>query len=155
MINKIEAKCRCSGTNCSSIEGGNCTVREYGSFRIDQCESSCPLECDAVSYVTEKYSIYFSLNPVSLSDQDKLSEFFKEKLNSTNTSVKEMESRFLDLFLFYERLDETVISENAKMSLTEFISDNGGIAGLFLGISLLSFVEILELICEFYFIILG
>jgi len=107
-----------------------------------------------VTYQTQKHSNYFSINPVGKSDQEKLREFFKVKLNLRNVSASNMERRFLDLYVFNERTEETVISENAKMTLTELISSIGGIGGLFLGISLLSFVEILELIFEVLFIVL-
>ncbi len=107
-----------------------------------------------VTYQTHKHSNYFSINPVSKRDHEKLKEFFEVKLNLRNVSASNMEKRFLDLYVFNERTEETVISENAKMTLTELISSIGGIGGLFLGISLLSFVEILELIFEVLFIVL-
>jgi hypothetical protein len=152
LINHIADTCRCSETDCAS--NSNCTIREFGNYDIHQCGRWCPLECDMVTYQTHKHSNYFSINPVSKRDHEKLKEFFEVKLNLRNVSASNMEKRFLDLYVFNERTEETVISENAKMTLTELISSIGGIGGLFLGISLLSFVEILELIFEVLFIVL-
>ena len=80
-------------------------------------------------------------------DNDSLKRFFRSR-NITFKNDAEMQKHFLDLFIFYENIDQKEITERAKMSGTELISSTGGILGLFLGLSLLSLVEILEFFYE-------
>lgn len=86
-------------------------------------------------------------------DKANLKEFF-QKRNKTFGTDSQMQRRFLDLFIFYESIDQKEITEKAKMSGTDFISATGGILGLFLGLSLLSLVEIFEFLYELLHIFL-
>jgi energy-converting hydrogenase Eha subunit G len=50
--------------------------------------------------------------------------------------------------IFYNDLRETVITENVKISMADLISSIGGTLGLFVGMSLLSSIEILEILVQ-------
>ena len=66
----------------------------------------------------------------------------------------EYKSRALALNIYFKTLQYTLITESAKSSIVELFSNIGGTLGLFLGISLLSFVEIIELVLEILFVFL-
>ena len=48
----------------------------------------------------------------------------------------------------FKNLEYTSIEQLAKMSLSDLISNIGGNLGLFIGISFLSFAEIIEILIE-------
>lgn len=48
--------------------------------------------------------------------------------------------------IFFEELNYEVISEEASYELVNFVSDLGGSLGLWIGMSVLSFAEIFELL---------
>jgi hypothetical protein len=52
------------------------------------------------------------------------------------------------VYVYYEDLKYTLISQSPKTDTLSLISNIGGILGLLLGISFLSFIEILEIIIE-------
>ena len=56
----------------------------------------------------------------------------------------------IKLKIYYRELKYLLISQQAKMELVDLISEIGGLFGLCLGASFLSFVEFLEIIIEFF-----
>jgi hypothetical protein len=93
-------------------------------------ESECPLECDSI-----KYEISHSFNKFSIK-------------NETSSS-----SERVQFSVYYEKPEYTVIDQIAQMTVFDLISNIGGNLGLFIGISFLSFAEIIELLVEIIFII--
>jgi len=63
-------------------------------------------------------------------------------------TLENIANHYIRLYVYYKDLKYTLISENAKTEPFNFVSNIGGILGLFLGISFLSFIEILEVIYE-------
>ena len=49
------------------------------------------------------------------------------------------------LVIFYDEMKESKISQEIKYHLTDLISNIGGTLSLFLGLSFLSFIEIIEI----------
>ena len=97
---------------------------EFLSFNLkNYCGPKCPLECDYVQYNTE--SSYANMK-------------YSGDLHEKNTN--------LSLSVFYDSTSYTTIEEMAKTDLIDLIANIGGTLGLFLGISVLSFVEIFQLI---------
>lgn len=115
----------------------------YRSF----CLSQCPLECETVSFTYKKESWPLDENAVSSLYYNRTKDF----LESTNSSysihsVGSLKRTILDVYFYYEDLSYTEITQIPKMSVTNLISDIGGTFGLFLGLSLLSLVEIAHII---------
>jgi len=92
-------------------------------------ESDCPLECDSI-----KYEISHSFNKLIIK-------------NETSLSNK------VQFIVYYERPEYTVIDQIAQMTVFDLISNIGGNLGLFIGISFLSFAELIELLVEIILII--
>ena len=59
----------------------------------------------------------------------------------------------LSLNIYFEQLSYTEISQNAKTELVDLVSNIGGLLGLFIGTSFLSFVEIIEIFIEVFVIL--
>jgi hypothetical protein len=58
------------------------------------------------------------------------------------------------LNVYYDKLSYIQISKDAKIEIVDLVSGIGGLLGLFLGMSFLSFAEFLEMIVETIVIIL-
>ncbi len=75
-----------------------------------------------------------------------------------NTQLKTYENvsrTFFTIYVYYENLKLTLINQQPKMQLFNLISSVGSLVGLFLGMSLLSFVELFEIIFEIINTLLG
>ena len=60
----------------------------------------------------------------------------------------------LSLNVYYDQLSYTQISREAKLEIVDLVGSIGGLLGLFLGMSFLSFVELIEIVLESIVIIL-
>ena len=95
----------------------------------------CPEECDSIQYeITHSFTKFLTQN-----------EIFK------NQQIE----NFVYFTVYYESLQYTVIDQIAQMNVFDLISNIGGNLGLFIGISFLSFAELIELLVEIICIILG
>ena len=101
------------------------------------CTPLCPLECDTIKYETSISFTKFSEN-----------EFLA--LYEINGSVDNLVS----IEIYYEHLEYTRISQLPKMDLSDLISNIGSNLSLFIGISFLSFAEIIEILIEIIIILL-
>ena len=64
----------------------------------------------------------------------------------TNISIQDLKQSISSLYVYYEDRKYTVIRKEPKMTLLDLISNIGGIMGIFIGASFLSFVELFELL---------
>lgn len=134
---------------CKSFGKMRCFIEQYQSFfnsNIEElCSHDCPLECDRVAYKT------------SLSAADYPSLVYAEALrhnpvirarfnNRTNVTRDELKANVLFLSIFYTDLSYKNVYEAEKMDIFDLVSNVGGTLGLFLGMSFLSFVEIIDLV---------
>jgi hypothetical protein len=160
---KIIENCRCYDMNYPMIsnstpckfENLGCTNLMYTLFKNntidDSCMKQCPLECESI-----KYDVLLS-NNVVLSKQSY--ELFKSSIdhfvntnNEFNLTYEEIKQRYLFLNIYYSELSFIKISESPKTSIIDLLSNLGGTLGLYVGISFLSFIEIVEIILEIIFI---
>jgi len=90
----------------------------------------CPEECDSIQYdISHSFTKFSAQN-----------ETFEN---------------FVFFTVYYESLQYTVIDQIAQMNVFDLISNIGGNLGLFIGISFLSFAELIELFVEIICIFLG
>jgi hypothetical protein len=68
-------------------------------------------------------------------------------------TYEELKRSILKVKIFYDELKTTTITQDAKTSLSDFISFIGGTLGLFLGFSFLSFIELFEVILNVLIIV--
>ncbi len=98
----------------------NCFKKQISDFSFEErCAVYCPLECEMT---------YYSVN--------KDTHTVPSKLNQTS------------LAFYYEDLKYQQIDQIAKTLFSDIISNVGGTLGLFIGVSLLSFIEIFEVFAQ-------
>jgi len=93
------------------------------SSLVENYAKYCPLECDSMSFTVSE-------RPLSK--------------GATNDS-------YALLYAYYRTLKYTSITQMPEIALIDQIAYIGGILGLFLGCSFLSFIEIVEFISEVIF----
>lgn len=124
-------------------------------LNLSECASQCPYECN-----TEDFSLSISYTDFPSWD------FYYQKLHSNadfyeklfNLSVDDITYEMFtasvaSVFLYYDDLVDTQITESPSLTLVTLISNIGGIMGLFIGVSILSFVEFIELAVTFVIIV--
>jgi hypothetical protein len=127
-------------------------VTEYLSnfrekYQYDKCFKYCPLESESMNYIINSYNEQFpSTGNISLKTKSDYS------LHNFST-YEEVNKHFIVLYIYYKNLNYKFISQNPKTEMFNFISNIGGLLGVFLGISFLSFIEIFETFFEIMFIL--
>ena len=126
----------------------SCAGKEYVLFRnrnIDEeCVKNCPLECETMSFDVGLSSTTF---PTKFLYRIFDNIFYK------NLSFEDIKSRGLQLNVYYPKLSYFKLTESRKTSTVDLLSNIGGTLGLYIGISFLSLVEIVELFLEVLFAI--
>lgn len=113
----------------------------------EKCRKYCPLECDSLSYSITQY---LGL----INDKGKISKVRKEGSYGLEfDNYEELNKHFVGILVYFKDLKYTLIRQEPKTQMFDFISNIGGILGLFLGISFLSFIEIFEILIENLFIL--
>ncbi|CAF0980970.1 unnamed protein product [Brachionus calyciflorus] len=132
-LNDVEYKCM-----NSKIEND----LKNSSIKNDICQSQCPLECNSMSY-----KIFYSFNDfINEKNNEDLNNFY----NFTGTNRRQMKNDLVSLYFYYETLNYEEMTEKESIDFVGLLSNLGGIAGLFLGISFLSLVEIIEIALQIF-----
>lgn len=136
-------------------------------MKVDSfCSQDCPLECDSLTYsLVTSYSNYptriyagsLAANPSVVQKILKLNEYLRNATTTTNNtnsqdlprlSYEQIKSNMLAISVYYAELSYEQYDELEKIDLTDLVSSIGGTLGLFLGMSFLSFVEIIDIILQ-------
>ena len=113
------------------------------------CSKECPLECDSV-----KYDLSISFTKLIVERVVSLANELGGIVNPKFKMLTEKDSQDLVFVnVFYKDLDYTSISQLPKMDFFDLVSNIGGNLGLFIGVSFLSFAEIIEFIIEAVYIL--
>jgi hypothetical protein len=156
---QIERECKCydlyhpnisSNKICNSTWENDCANKQQEIFEKSElplkCNEMCPFECKKVIFST----IHSQINEFS---NEKAQEYFEHKLlkpkyEQFNSSLDEVKQSIINLNVFYDRMSFTEITEKPSFTFVDLVSNVGGTFGLFLGISLLSLLEVVETIYE-------
>ena len=123
----------------------NYTQNSFSYKNID-CYSKCPLECNErlletnvfyYQYPTYSSAYVLNIDPIRLAK-------YKDQQDFTNLSLLYM--NLIELSVFYQTLSYTTIEEKPEVTFEGLIGTLGGHLHLFLGMSVFSFVEILEML---------
>lgn len=130
----------------------NCTIDFSNQFRSDldrYCGKQCPEECNSLTYELSSFSSKYHT-----------SGYLNQLLNGTfisrkypNMTIDELKDNIVKFRVFYPQLEYKVISQSQQYTLSDTISNLGGSMGLLLGASLISLLEIVELLLNFLFMI--
>ena len=116
----------------------------------DECWSRCPLECEervltpTLSFY--QYPAYSEAQYIRFYGDQR---FIAAHINQTDfTSVSKLYKNLLSVTIFYEALEYSVVEEKPQLTVESLVGLIGGHLHLFLGMSLISFLEIAELIAN-------
>jgi hypothetical protein len=138
-----------SQSSCSD----NLFYEMYEQNHIAFCSNICKMECTSISYdISSSYADFPSRKYYeSIKENELVKKNFADE-GIQNFTFEDLKSKIVSLRIYFSELSYTLISENEKMNIVDLLSNIGGTMGLFLGISLLSFVEMVELVIESCFI---
>lgn len=110
------------------------------------CSTDCPLECDSVTYsISNSFAQYPSTTYAeTLKNNPVLESFFG--YNQTAITYDQLRRRVVSFTVFYTQLNYNRFTQLQKTALIDLVSSVGGTLGLFLGMSFLSFIEIVDLV---------
>jgi hypothetical protein len=121
------------------------------NFIDKNCISSCPLECDKLFYKTSSSLSQITANSYALDIQynpNLASDFIDRTLDLS--TVRES---FVKVNIFYESLSYSLTTESAQWDANSLLGSIGGNLGLFLGMSVFSFSELIVLGIEIFFVL--
>ncbi|CAF1069477.1 unnamed protein product [Brachionus calyciflorus] len=157
---KCLSKCQCQDfthflfpnrTICMNLKEFLCNYRAFAEFYASNvnelCSAKCPMECDDINYPLTFSSLEYPTKPYSkvlLKNPQVISKF----KNISEVSYERLKSNVVLLYFYYIDSQYTKIEEVEKMNWLDFIAGIGGTLGLFIGISFLSLIEIVEVLIE-------
>lgn len=136
-------------TPCLTFNQVYCDGQAQSSFFSQDvksiCGNECPLECNSITYTTALSVNNFPSEAYAkvASNNVKIRERFA---NRTNITYDELRRNLLSVFVYYDDLVYKSYVETAKMNIADLISNIGGTMGLFLGVSFLSFIELVDVV---------
>ena len=144
-----------NATNCNHQEINSIMFAndDFSSIFINKnCLSACPLECDQALYKTSVSFSQMSENEYYVQSIKTRPNLTLDFLNRTLNSQTAKES-IVRVNIFYESLSYTLATESPKLDGISLLGEIGGNLGLFLGISVFSVCEVIEVAIEIFFIL--
>jgi hypothetical protein len=119
---------------------------------FNECFPYCPFECNSIEYsVSISYGDFPTWNYYVDLTWNKFDLYAWLFQNETFNYVDFRES-FAAVRIYFDELKSTDIADSPAMLVGDLIANIGGTMGLFVGVSVLSFVEIIELSINLFFI---
>ncbi|KAK3746285.1 hypothetical protein QZH41_016538, partial [Actinostola sp. cb2023] len=134
---------------CNSTERRNCINPAIRKLKITAETCGCPLECESIEYSAWS-SIAYHPSETLL---DAMIPYL-EKVTGLNASDPQQKEKIQTIIrkrnsavsIFFENLSTDVIEEKVSYDVSDMTSDIGGNMGLFLGCSLLTVCEFIDLV---------
>ena len=139
---------------CLSASELNCSnqfAKKFmtGSFIGDNCLSKCPLECTQRLMSPSIVTYTFPSSPAYVTFVQSLASLTSRF--STQKDFKSLSNYLVQITVHYDNLAFVQVEEEEKMTMEDMVGILGGHLHLFLGMSLLSFVELVECAALFVF----
>ncbi|KAJ7385395.1 ligand-gated sodium channel [Desmophyllum pertusum] len=131
----------CDVTNATVAKCLHGVMKKYRKSHLG-CSRKCPSPCDE-----DVFKLTISTSRFPSLAYEKIIRADSNRLKKANIPRDKISSYLLQLNVFFEELNYEVIEENLGYELISFISDIGGNVGMWIGVSLLTCAEILELLC--------
>ena len=134
------------------------TLQFNHEFNINKiCGQYCPLECDSVEYeITTTVSQYPNVPHAMslLGETTALNKIIQSKYPPDyNITYEDLRNSMIAFNVFYKSLQYTSITEIPKTQRIDLVANIGGLLGLFIGVSFLSFGELIEIFFEVIFVL--
>ena len=120
------------------------------NYISDECTPLCPLECNQTLYATS-YS-FNQLNGNQFVRKIKKNPNLLQDFNTRSIDSITTRESMIKLYIFYDTLSYTLTEESPQMDWIYLLGSIGGNLGLFLGVSVFSLGEVVEVIIEIIFI---
>ena len=158
-------ECNCTDSNflslysnqslCNTLEEISCMVKiflhKFNSIEFIQkeCQHLCPLECNVTQYSTKMTftKLFGQFEMATIKESPHLLNDFSDDLN-----LDRARDSFVQMSIFYESLSYTLSTESPKMNWISLLGWIGGNLGLFLGMSVFSLFEIVQVLIEIYYL---
>jgi hypothetical protein len=135
----------------------NCTRKERENFLntdiYSKCTPLCPKECDSIDYDIEVMTSKYPTEEYAkvLLNDPKIMKLYSDYNKSI--TINDLRESMVQLSVYYMSFEYTEISQTEKISLIDGVSNFGGLLGLFIGASFLTFGEFIEIIVELLIIL--
>ena len=137
----------------------HCFADEFKRIDFDfesQCSLRCPLKCVTTSYKLKSQYLESKIEFDEFAESDlAIKKRIKEWINVTDVSVEDIIKKTFSMSIFFKDFKYTAITQIPKSTVPDLVSNFGGTLGLFLGFSLLSFMEFGEFLCEVVFLVIN
>ena len=158
----VQNLCECYDPKYPSL--GNMTIKCLNSYQVECllnvtdkiflngndyqniCGFDCPIACDSVDY---SLSASMSSYPSQYYVKKLKEKGFLKKFDEGNL-FNDVKNNIVRVTINYNQLGYTFIEEHAQFDVFSLISNVGGQLGVFLGLSILSFIEIIQLLIEVF-----
>ena len=155
----LKEQCNCTNDDFYSFYGSqNCYSKAdmdclniikdkfiYEDFFTKECAPLCPLECNQTIY-------YLTLSATKL-NLNYYQNFLKEK-NLTALNFEDQKNALIKFNVYFDSFSYKLITETPSINVVELFSNIGGTLGLFLGVSFLTCVELIDFLIQVCFILL-
>ena len=118
-------------------------------FINENCIPLCPLECNRTEYKTSLTTSQFSSEIYY--DYIKNKTAFHSKFDDEELTFRTVKEGLVKLNIYYDSLTYTEMTESVSMNAVSLLSSIGGFMGMFLGMSIMTLVEILEVLIKFFY----
>ena len=162
--NKLYQECSCQDSSltkyivdssiCLTQTQSACLYKVFTYFTKngfnELCSDYCPAECQSIQYsISTSSSLYpsraYAYN--MLQDPSLLNRFD----NPSQVTYETLKESTLGVSVYFDALESTNIEESPQIEFVDLIAGIGGTLGLFLGISVLSLFEFVEIFLEILF----
>ena len=107
----------------------------------------CPTECDSIEFTVEVMTSKFPSQAYALELMNN-SQIKSNYPPGYNITLDDLRESMVQFSVYYTDFYYTHISQIPKEELVDLVSTFGGLFGLFIGMSFLSFGELIEIIVE-------
>lgn len=166
---QLADKCYCSDietkkirnvTYCSTEEEINC-MNDFRAFFSTTdlktlCYFSCPIQCDSIKYELKTHQLTYPTEWYVLNLIIQKSPFVgiqsPDPYDVLDDNYKLAKQSFIKMIVNYDDLTSTFIIDSPKFTFEQLLGNVGGQLGLFVGVSLLTTLELIELLIYFFII---
>ena len=118
---------------------------------IRDCISQCPLECNSTQFTfTLTSQAYSGILFEALVTSNKV---YSNDFTQTPITQEKTSNKFVQVILYYDSLTYTQSTDTPSMDIMSLFGNIGGTLGLFLGVSVLSVCELINLLVECFIFI--
>jgi len=139
--------CSNTGVYCSFMAYMQTFIAD--DYVKNTCVPQCPLECSSskVTYTLSSYKLLGDSYVNAIKQNLNLSSDFV----STKITPEKAQESIVRLNIFYDSLSYTSSEESPQLDMVTLIANIGGNLGLFLGMSMFSFCELITTLIELYY----